>query len=153
MKKILGPHAASRGRRVAHRSLDDPSLGTAKVGVATETFGDDLPRQLVAARFEDGKREEAFLREELVDLGPAGLSRGPVLLYPRHLRALMRQPLMAGAMLIALALGVVISVLAENVDWSLPLVSLVVVPVAIAFLLFGRLLEARTARRARIDGP
>ena len=68
------------------------------------------------------KREEAFLREELVDLGPASLSRGPVLLYPHHVWALLRRPLMIGAMLLALALGVVISVVAENVTgnflWS-----------------------------------
>lgn len=148
MRSPFRPRPSARGHRVAHRHLDDPRLGTARVGVATETFDDDS-KQLVAARFEDveGSHEEAFLREELVDLGPAGLSRGPVLLYPRHLWALLRRPSMVAAMLLALALGVVISVVAENVNWSLVLVACVVVPVAIAFLLLGRLLESRVTRR------
>lgn len=72
------------GERAAHRALDEDSGAGARTGVVQEVIGDDGPR-LVVMQEADGQRV-AYDERELVPLHTIPvLSRGPVILRPRHL--------------------------------------------------------------------
>ena len=76
------------GQKVVHRNLD-ASNGLAKVGVVTETVGDEL----AIARWRDGDEEIGFDSRELQPLVNLPLlSRGPVLTI-RQLRRFLRRQL------------------------------------------------------------
>lgn len=141
--KLLGKkRRTGRGHRVMHRTLDDRNLGTAKTGIVTETVGDDT-QELVIAKFDDGSGEEAFDRRELVDLGPAGLSRGPVLHYPRHLWALLRKPAVMISMLLTIAITSALCITVYGLALSAKTVLIVAVPLLAATVIGVRLIEHR----------
>jgi hypothetical protein len=78
------------GTPVVHRGLDDPE-GVAKVGIVAERL-EDAESGLVVARWRDEEGLLAFDERELEPLIALPLvSRGPMLLYPRHLWAALRR--------------------------------------------------------------
>jgi hypothetical protein len=77
-----------RGTVVAHRGLDEAS-GTAKFGRVEEEVGDEL----VIASWHDEPALVGFDRREVQRLIMVpGISRGPLLLYPHHLWAIVKRP-------------------------------------------------------------
>lgn len=86
-------HKPKPGERVAHRSLDSKE-GAARSGIAVDVLGDEK-QSLVVVESEDGR--EAFDTREMVSLGPASRSSGPVILRPSHLKTLLhsRQAILA----------------------------------------------------------
>lgn len=128
----------SQGHRVAHRELDE-QVGAAKAGVVEEVIGEEEPR-LVVARFEDTGAHEAFDERELVDLGAAPLSEGPVILRPRHLLALARRRPVVLAMLFVAVAAAAIGVISLVYDWSLQAeLGVAAVLVGLALLIVRRL--------------
>jgi hypothetical protein len=104
------------GDRIAHKSLDD-SLGGAKSGVAKEVI-DDKESRLIIAEFEGEEIPEGFDQRELVNLGKANRSSGPVLLYPRHFLALLRKWPVSLALVVAFILLIILLSIAGGNDWS-----------------------------------
>ena len=105
------------GHRIAHRDLDEEG-GGAKSGVVEEVIGEEKPR-LVVARFEDTGEHEAYDERELVDLGSAKLSEGPVILHPRHIRQLLRFESVRFAFLFLVASALALAAMELRLDWSL----------------------------------
>jgi len=139
-KKIL---KNKEGHRVIHRSLDDSRSGTAKTGVILEEpVGDDAHR-LVIAQFDDAAKPEAFDQRELVDIGPQQLSGDVVMLYPRHLWAVLKKPLVLAAFVLAFFVGI-ITKLAVNY-WSLSeeVIIIAAIPLLILILVVSKLIERK----------
>ena len=88
------------GQRVAHRSLENEE-GSARSGVAVDVVGDDK-QSLIIVEGEEGR--EAFDTREMISLGPAGRSAGPVVLRPAHLKAALRRSQRVLAIVLALVL-------------------------------------------------
>lgn len=139
----------SQGHRVAHRELDE-KRGAAKSGVVEEVIGEEEPR-LVVARFEDTDTHEAFDERELVDLGRAGLSEGPVILHPRHLLALARRRPVILSVLFVVAAVAAIAVISLVYEWSLQ-AELAAAAALIGLALFViRRLQGQLGRRPELD--
>lgn len=116
------------GQRVAHKELDSDNHEGARSGVVQKVVGDDK-QKLVVIEGEDGKKE-AYDTRELVALGNAKSSDGPVILKPHHLVPHLRRSPVILLVLLQLAVSAAIIVVAFFTD--LPQKTLV--PVILALL-------------------
>lgn len=98
------------GERVAHKELDDSAGEGARAGVVQRLVGDQ-DQKLAVIESEDG-RSEAYDTRELVTLGKAPLSEGPVILKPRHLIPHLRRSPVILLLLLQLVVSAAIIVIA-----------------------------------------
>jgi hypothetical protein len=93
----MDPRKPRPGKSVIHRSLDDRLGGTAKLGIVEEAIVDERSaRALVIARWQDEEKPVAFDAREVERVVRVPLvSRGPMLIYPRHLWNILRWPVSA----------------------------------------------------------
>jgi len=113
------------GHRVVHRALDDDNSGTAKTGIVVEPPVGDSDQSLVIAQFDDSDHPEAFDRRELIDIGPASYTRGVVMLYPRHLLAMLKKGSVISACVLAIALGIGLNLAKQYWHWPTQTIVLV----------------------------
>ena len=135
----------SEGDRVAHVGLDE-SLGGARAGVVEQVLEESEPR-LVIARYEDNGESEGFIESELVSLGPAKRSRGPVILSSRHLRRVLSQRLTVLGIMLCLTVALSINVISRLYEWSLLTVGLVSAGALLCALLVFSMIDEELDRR------
>jgi hypothetical protein len=104
------------GKYVAHIALDDPE-GGAKSGVIVEYVGDE-DAGIVIMRGDDGVHEGYDRREVVTLLRPPIVSHGPVLLYRRHLFAVLRRPWGALSLLLVIVLVAGLIAFSHRYHWE-----------------------------------
>lgn len=137
------------GERVAHRRLNDND-GAARSGVAVDVVG-DKKQSLVIVESEEGR--EAFDTREMVTLGPAEGTAGPVVLRPSHLKAALRRRQSILALLFEFVL--IGALVFSGLAFGLSLKTMVVLAVAIMIVGTGVviLLEREAQRELRKPEP
>jgi hypothetical protein len=152
------PKRLHRGDRVAHASLDDPK-GWAKAGVVEEVIGEDAAG-LVVARWEGETDLIGYDRREVIPLVGPEARLGPVVLYPRHLWAALRQPRGALAICVAVFGAIALNVLSSADHWHRSqTVDIGVVSIMAVIVVFGSLewrlrrVAARAAQPSRPNQP
>lgn len=133
-----------KGDRVAHRELDDEE-GAAKSGVVSDVVGDKKQRMVIL------EGSEAYDERELVRLGSARLSSGPVIIRPRHLRVILRRSQAIISLLLVLVLSATLIWFTVSFGWSAK-TALLASGGFLALALAGLIVLDRDYRRERNPG-
>lgn len=139
----------SKGERVAHKSLDDEDLGTAKTGIIKDIL-ETTEQQMIITESDDTHELMAYDNREILKIGkPGGINNSPVLLRPKHVYKMLKTKLGLLVIMLSVVLGISLVVFANYFEWSLLYCALALG----AIVLFTQLIAFVFDRRKIVDTP